>query len=63
MSLGAQEGGLIVIFIALGLAGDLGLAVSFVRRIKDLIWVSLGLLLGWSLAFKPEKVQPNASEG
>jgi len=63
MSLGAQEGGLIVIFIALGLAGDLGLAVSFVRRIKDLIWVSLGLLLGWSLAFKPAKVQPDASEG
>jgi glycosyltransferase 2 family protein len=64
MSLGAQEGGLIVIFIALGLTGDLGLAVSFVRRIKDLIWVSAGLLLGWSLAFKPAtKAQADASEG
>jgi len=63
MSLGVQEGGLIVIFIALGLPGDLGLAISFMRRIRDLIWVSAGLLLGWSLAFKPVKVQPDASEG
>ena len=63
MSLGAQEGGLIVIFLALGLPGDLGLAVSFVRRMKDLVWVSLGLLLSWGLAFKPAKVQPDASEG
>lgn len=63
MSLGAQEGGLVVIFIALGLTGDLGLAVSFVRRIRDLIWVSAGLLLGWSMAFKPTKVQPDTLEG
>lgn len=63
MSLGAQEGGLVVIFIALGLAGDLGLAVSFVRRIKDLIGVSIGLLMGWSMAFKPAKAQPDATEG
>jgi len=63
MSLGAQEGGLVVIFIGLGLTGDLGLAVSFVRRIKDLIWVSASLLLGWSMAFKPAKAQPDASEG
>ena len=63
MSLGTQEGGLIVIFTALGLSGDLGLAVSFVRRIKDLIWVSVGILMGWSLAFKPEKAQADNSEG
>ena len=62
MSLGAQEGGLIVIFIALGLPGDLGLAVSFMRRIRDLVWVSIGLLLGWSMAFKPAKVQPDTME-
>jgi len=58
MSLGAQEGGLILIFVAMGLTPDLGLAVSFVRRIKEIIWVSAGLLLGWTLAFKPTKVQP-----
>lgn len=58
MSLGAQEGGLILIFVAMGLTPDLGLAVSFVRRIKEMIWVSAGLLLGWTLAFKPTKIQP-----
>jgi len=60
MSLGAQEGGLILIFVAMGLTADLGLAVSFVRRIKELIWVSAGLLLGWTLAFKPAKIQPDS---
>ncbi len=59
MSLGAQEGGLILIFAAMGLTPDLGLAVSFVRRIKEMLWVSAGLLLGWTLAFKPAKVQPD----
>lgn len=58
MSLGAQEGGLILIFAAMGLTPDLGLAVSFVRRIKEMVWVSAGLLLGWTLAFKPTKIQP-----
>lgn len=63
MSLGAQEGGLVIIFMALGLPGDMGLAISFMRRIRDLIWVSGGLLMGWGLAFKPAKVQSDASEG
>lgn len=57
LSLGAQEGGLIVIFTALGMAGPLGLAVSFVRRIRELIWIGLGMLLGWGMAFKPSKVK------
>ncbi len=57
LSLGAQEGGLIVIFISMGMAGPLGLAVSFVRRIRELSWIGLGMLLGWGMAFKPSKVQ------
>ena len=57
LSLGAQEGGLIVIFTAMGMAGPLGLAVSFVRRIRELAWVALGLLLGWGTNFKPSKIQ------
>lgn len=60
MSLGAQEGGLILIFSALGMTADLGLTVSFVRRIKEMISVSAGLLLGWSLAFKPSKIESDA---
>lgn len=62
LSIGAQEGGFVLIFAGLGMPTDLGLTVSFVRRIKELIWVGLGLLLGWSLAFKPTEAQPEASE-
>ncbi len=56
LSLGAQEGGLIVIFTSMGMAGPLGLAVSFVRRIRELVWIALGLLLGWKSNFKPSGV-------
>lgn len=63
LSIGAQEVGLVMIFTALGLPGNLGLAVSFARRAKELTWVGLGLVLGWALAFKPVQVQPDTSEG
>jgi len=56
LSLGAQEGGLILIFTSLGMAGPLGLAVSFVRRIRELVWIALGLLLGWGMSFSPSTV-------
>ena len=56
LSLGAQEGGLILIFTSLGMAGPLGLAVSFVRRIRELVWIALGLLLGWGMSFRPSTV-------
>jgi len=56
LSLGAQEGGLIVIFTAMGMAGPLGLAVSFARRIRELIWIGLGMLLSGGMAFKPSKL-------
>ncbi|MCZ6513053.1 MAG: flippase-like domain-containing protein [Nitrospinae bacterium] len=59
LSLGAQEGGLIVIFVAMGMAGPLGLAVSLVRRIRELIWIGLGLLLGWGKASGGQKETGN----
>ena len=55
LSIGAQEGGLLLIFTALGMPGSLGITVSFVRRIKELLWVFLGLVLGWGIAFRPAK--------
>ena len=45
LRLGAQEGGLILIFTALGYPANLGLAVSLVARMNELIWVGLGLAL------------------
>ena len=61
LSLGAQEGGLILIFTAMGMPADLGLTVSFVRRIKELLWVGLGLGIGSGLAFYPTQVQADKS--
>lgn len=62
LSLGAQEGGLIVIFTSLGMPGPMGLAVSFARRIRELAWIALGLLLGWGMSFRPSKVQLEPKE-
>ena len=55
LSIGAQEGGLILIFSSMGMTADMGLAVSFVRRIKEFVWVGMGLLMAWAMAFKPAK--------
>jgi len=57
MSIGAQEAGLLLIFTALGMPSNLGLTVSFVRRIKELIWVGLGLTIGWRLTFNPAQIK------
>jgi len=46
LSIGAQETGLVLIFGSMGLSADLGLTVSIVRRIKELVWVAVGLYLG-----------------
>ncbi len=62
LSLGAQEGGLVLIFVSMGMTADLGLTVSFVRRLKELLWVGLGLQMSWSSAFKPGKIQWDASK-
>ena len=53
LGIGTQEGGLLLIFTALGMPGDIGITVSFVRRIKELLWVGIGLTIGWSLSCHP----------
>ncbi|MFQ5482545.1 MAG: lysylphosphatidylglycerol synthase transmembrane domain-containing protein [Nitrospinaceae bacterium] len=62
LSLGAQEGGLVLTFISLGMRGDLGLAVSFVRRIRELFWVAAGLILGGGMQLKSSPVQAENTE-
>lgn len=43
--LGAQEGGNVAVFAALGLGAGLGLSYALVRRMRELTWVGVGLLL------------------
>jgi putative membrane protein len=62
LSLGAQEAGLVLIFMSMGMTGNLGLTVSLVRRIRELIWIGIGLLLGGTAAFKPVPVPLKSPE-
>jgi uncharacterized protein (TIRG00374 family) len=41
--MGTQEGGRVLIFLALGLAPATGLALGFVRRLRELAWAAVGL--------------------
>lgn len=42
-SVGVLEGGHVMTFAALGLGGPAGLAFSLVRRVRELVWIGLGL--------------------
>ena len=44
-SLGVQEGGFVVTFVALGLSAADGVAFGLVRRLRELVWVAVGLAL------------------
>jgi glycosyltransferase 2 family protein len=50
--LGAQEGGNVLIFALFGFSSSLGFTFSLVRRVRELLWIMLGLLVilhhyGW----------------
>lgn len=47
-SIGAQEGGIVLIFLQFGFDKTLGLTFALIRRIREIIWIALGLLI-WSL--------------
>lgn len=44
-NVGSKEGGLYAIFAALGLPSRLGIAAAVISRIRELTWISIGLLL------------------
>jgi uncharacterized membrane protein YbhN (UPF0104 family) len=57
LSIGALEGGMVLIFSALGYPGSLGLATSLIGRVKQFTWVALGIILGWFMAFKTKNIK------
>jgi uncharacterized protein (TIRG00374 family) len=59
-SLGALEGGHVAIFDALGLGGALGLSYTMIRRLREAVWVALGLLWLASLRARPWVGEPEA---
>lgn len=53
-SLGAQEGGNVLLFVAFGLTQVAAIAFSVLRRFRELVWIAFGLsalaLMGWPSA-------------
>ncbi len=47
-SVGVQEGGIVLIFSQFGFASGPSLAFALIRRVREILWVALGLSL-WSL--------------
>jgi uncharacterized protein (TIRG00374 family) len=43
-SLGALEGGYAATFAALGLGGTMGVTFSLVRRLREIVWIAVGLV-------------------
>ena len=62
-SLGVQEGGYAVTFLALGLGTADGVAFGLVRRIRELFWVAIGLLVFALVRRGPLVAAPSAQPG
>lgn len=45
MQLGVQEGGFVISIAALGLSAALGIFVSIICRVREIIWIVIGLIL------------------
>lgn len=56
-SLGALEGGYVVTFAALGLGSTTAVSFSLIRRMREAVWVGLGLV-----AFAATRPRPEAAE-
>lgn len=44
-SLGGQEGGVLLVFMALSLTAQVGLSFCIIRRLREVIWVGAGLVI------------------
>jgi len=47
-SIGAQEGGIVLIFAQFGYASPVALSFALIRRIREIVWLGIGLML-WAL--------------
>jgi uncharacterized membrane protein YbhN (UPF0104 family) len=44
-SVGAQEGGYVVTFVALGLPPSTAVAFGLTRRVREILWIIVGLVI------------------
>ena len=45
MQLGVQEGGFLISIAAMGLSPAVGIFVSIICRVREIVWIVIGLLL------------------
>jgi uncharacterized protein (TIRG00374 family) len=57
MQLGTREGGFVLALKALSLQGGLGIYVSLITRVRELIWIGIGILLMKIKGISPAKLQ------
>lgn len=62
-SIGAQEGGFLLVCAAMTGAPSLGVAVAVVRRIREVVWIVWGMGLGLVFTLKPGAGPVTAGEG
>ncbi|MGH7332560.1 MAG: lysylphosphatidylglycerol synthase transmembrane domain-containing protein [Candidatus Rokuibacteriota bacterium] len=62
-SLGALEGGNVAIFSAFGLGGAVGLTYTLVRRLREIVWITVGFTLLSLLSARPAAlVEPDLDD-
>jgi hypothetical protein len=52
-SIGAQEGGIVLIFSQFGYASPVSLTFAVIRRLREIIWLGFGLFLWARIEDKP----------
>jgi hypothetical protein len=57
-SIGAQEGALVLASTAMTGSGTVGMALSVIRRFRELIWIIGGLGLWWLYSFNNGGIFP-----
>ncbi len=55
-SIGAQEGGIVLIFQQFGFSNSVALTFAIIRRIREMMWIAVGLLL-WSFLLDKPKIK------
>jgi hypothetical protein len=51
LSLGAQEGALFMVTAAITGDGAFGIAISLVKRLREIVWIAWGFAIGWRMPF------------
>ncbi|MFQ5881661.1 MAG: flippase-like domain-containing protein [Candidatus Methylomirabilales bacterium] len=62
-SLGAQEGGNLLIFLGLGMSGGTAMAFSLLRRAREVVWIIIGLMVLSRFGWRRLEASPKMERG